>query len=331
MSRTIRLASCSLAVLLAAIQSWGQRHAVNPDGLSYLDLADAFLAGDFGTAISISWGPVYPALLAIGVGLAHPAAESLLPLAHAVNFAVFLVALAAFDWFLRELLRARHREEMHWVSTPALTDTGVAVFAYAVFTYSVLGLIGLGLMTPDLCVETACFAAAGLVLRLSGRGPRWITAFLLGLALAFGYLSKSVMFPLSVVVLITLPFALPVPRKARHTFLAAITFIGVASVLIIPISVKTGRLSFGVAGKLAYAFSVNRVPFTNWQGDSTPGAPKALHPPRRLSTNPDVFEYVANRKGTYPHGLTPHIGLPASEPSFMLGIKSSVCSVRAST
>ena len=110
-------------------------------------------------------------------------------------------------------------------------------------------------------------------------GTAWITAFLLGLALAFGYLSKSVMFPLSVVVLITLPFALPVPRKARHTFLAAITFIGVASVLIIPISAKTGRLNFGVAGKLAYAFSVNRVPFTNWQGDSTPGAPKALHPP----------------------------------------------------
>jgi hypothetical protein len=90
---------------------------------------------------------------------------------HAVNFTIFLITLVIFERFLHELLRARHRKDVRGTPTLAMSDTGLAVFAYAVFVYSALGLIGLGLITPDLCVEAACFAAAGLALRICGISP----------------------------------------------------------------------------------------------------------------------------------------------------------------
>jgi hypothetical protein len=303
-SRRVRLTCWLSALLLAGIQAWGQAHATNPDGLSYLDLADAFLAGDFGAAISPIWGPLYPGLLAVGLRLAHPAPEWVLPLVHAVNYVIFLGALVSFDWFLQELLRARKRESAQGI--PVLTDTGLGIFAYAVFIYSALGLIGLGLITPDLCVAVACFAAAGLVLRMCRTGPHWITVLMLGVVLGLAYLAKSVMFPLGIAVLVSLPFV-PGHRGTalRTVALAAGTFFALASLLIVPISRETGRLSFGTAGKLAYAFVVNRVPYTNWQGDSAFPGSLPLHPPRRLSDDPEVFEYSAHLKGTYPPWFDP--------------------------
>jgi uncharacterized membrane protein (DUF441 family) len=287
------------------MQAWVYRHATNPDGLSYLDLANAFRGGDFRTAISASWGPIYPALLAAGLRVARPAPEWLLALVHAVNFTIFLITLVIFDWFLQELLRARHGEDVQGKPTLVMSDIGLAVFAYAVFVYSALGLIGLGLITPDLCVEAACFAAAGLALRMCDQRPRRTTAVLLGLALGIGYMTKSVMFPLGAALLVSLMLTPSLRNAASTVGLAAGVFVTVASLLVVPISLETGGLSFGMAGKLAYAFSTNRVPFTNWQGDSTPSGPQPLHPPRQLSNNPEVFEYVANLKGTYPPWFDP--------------------------
>jgi hypothetical protein len=297
----IRLTSWLTALLLAVIQAWGHRNATNPDGLSYLDLAHAFLAGDLRAAIDPYWGPLYPALLGLGLGLARPAPEWVLPLVHGVNLAIFFAALISFDWFLKELLRCRNRRGADPGSAPALNDTGLAIFAYAVFTYSALGLVGLGLITPDLSVVAGSFAAAALVLRLCRRGSRWATALQLGLALGVTYLTKSVMFPLGAIIIVSLAFAPSLQHvRLQSVGLASVAFVAVASLLVVPISMKTGGVTFGTAGKLTYAFIVNKVPYTNWQGDSTSGGSKPLHPPKRLSNNPKVYEYSAHLKGTYP-------------------------------
>jgi hypothetical protein len=303
--RTVRRVSWLSAVVLAGLQAWAYRYTATPDGLSYLDLADAFLRGDWDTAINPYWGPLYPALLAVGLSVVRPSAESVLPLVKAVNFGIFLCSLTLFNGFLRELLQARTRKSIGGPPAPALSDVAITVFAYGAFVYATLGVIGVHWVTPDLCVAAACFGIAGLVLRLCYRGPSWNTAVLLGITLGIAYLAKSVMFVLGIILLFSLPLA-PALRPAIVRFIgpAAAAFLAVASLLIIPISRETGELTFGTAGTLTYGFMVNLVPPTNWQGEST-ATSQPLRPPRRLAAEPPIFEYTAHLKGTYPPWFDP--------------------------
>ena len=306
MTQRARVTSWLTALLLAAIQAWAHRYATNPDGLSYLDHARAFLTGDLEAAIDPYWGPLYPALLASGLRLADPPPEWVLPLVRGVNLLILLGAVVCFDWFFRELLRARDRRGADDGLTPAVSDTSLAYFAYGVFAYCALGLVGLDLVTPDLTIVAVCFAAAALGVRLCRLGWRWTTAIQLGLTLGVAYLTKSVMFPLGAIVITSLAFTPSLQHaRARSVLLAGAAFLAVASLLIVPISLETGGLSFGTSGKLTYAFIVNRVPYTNWQGDSAPAGSVPLNPPKRLSGNPEAFEYTTHLKGTYPPWFDP--------------------------
>jgi hypothetical protein len=302
--RATRLGVWVIALVIAGAQAFAHRHAMNPDGVSYLDLARAFLAGDLDTAINPYWGPLYPALLALGLRLGRPGMDSVFPVVHAVNVGIFAGSLLAFDFFLRELTRLWKGPPSG--APPALADASVEAFGYALFIYAALGLIGLELVTPDLCVAASVFAASGLVVRMCRRGPDWTSAILLGITLGAGYLAKSVMFVLSLVLIVSLPLALPAGARAlRYVLVTAGVFGALAMLLIVPVSRDAGELTFGTSGKLTYAFMVNRIPYTNWQGDTAFGRPRLLHPPRRVSSSPEVYEYTANLKGTFPAWFDP--------------------------
>lgn len=45
------------------------RQAVNPDGISYLDIADAYLVGDLSNVVNGYWCPLYSWLLAVALRL----------------------------------------------------------------------------------------------------------------------------------------------------------------------------------------------------------------------------------------------------------------------
>jgi hypothetical protein len=151
------------------------------------------------------------------------------------------------------------------------------------------------------------------------RGPDWATAVLLGIALGAGYLSKSVMFVLSLALIVSLPFTLPAGARAlRYVLATAGVFLALATLLIVPISRETGQLTFGTSGKLTYAFMVNHTPYANWQGDSTSRHSPLLHPPRRVSSSPEVYEYSANLKGTYPPWFDPTYWIAGLRTDFSL-------------
>jgi hypothetical protein len=324
MPRAVRLGVWAFALALAGAQAFAHRHAINPDGVSYLDLARAFLTGDLDTAINPYWGPVYPALIALGLRLARPGMDSVFAVAHAVNVGIFAGAMLAFDFFLRELTRLWNGPPSG--APPALSGAGLEAFGYALFLYAALWLIGLELVTPDLCVAMAVFAASGLVVRMCRRGPDWTTAVLLGIALGVGYLTKSVMFVLSLVLIVSLPLTLPAGARAlRHVLGTAGVFLALATLLIVPISRDAGQLTFGTSGRLSYAFMVNHVPYANWQGDSADahgdsalGHSRLLHPPRRVSSSPELYEYTANLKGTYPAWFDPTYWIAGLRTDFSL-------------
>src|SRR5260221_8687642 len=61
-------------------------------------------------------------------------------------------------------------------------------------------------------------------------------------------------------------------------------------------------MTLGTAGKLAYAWEVNHVPYTNGQGDARS---HLKHPPRQVRTAPEMYEYSSHLKGTYPAWFDP--------------------------
>jgi hypothetical protein len=302
--RALRTACWLIGAAVAALQAWATRHAMNPDGLSYLDLARALLAGDWHTGLNPHWGPLYPALLALGFRLARPGPDGLFSVIHAVNLALFLGALCGFDFLLRELLRLRADQRAPF----RLSGPGLILFGYGVCLYGTLELIGLGWVTPDLLVAALVFTAAGLTLQLRRSRPGWLAAVLLGAVLGLGYFAKSIMFVLGVVFIAGLALDSDLRdrgAKRRPIIVAATVFLTISAALIIPISHELAHPSFGTAGALAYVWDVNQAPHTNWQGGLPGGTQRLAHPPARIAIPWEAYQYSAHLRGTYPPWFDP--------------------------
>ena len=77
------------------------RHANNPGGISYLDIADAYMRGDLGNAINGYWSPLYSLLLGPALVVFRPGPYYEASVAHLVNFLIYCAAMVTFDGFSR--------------------------------------------------------------------------------------------------------------------------------------------------------------------------------------------------------------------------------------
>jgi hypothetical protein len=53
----------SIVVLAGAVQAITTRFYVNPDGVSYINLSDAYFRGDWSAGVNSYWSPLYPFLI----------------------------------------------------------------------------------------------------------------------------------------------------------------------------------------------------------------------------------------------------------------------------
>src|ERR1700676_785173 len=109
--RSIVLAFWVCALVLGATQAWTSRFEMAPDGIQYLDNADAYFRKDWDAAANSQWSPMYPWLLGVAMHFLQPSPYWEFPVLHLVNFVVLLGVLAAFHFFLTTLLM-RLRESL---------------------------------------------------------------------------------------------------------------------------------------------------------------------------------------------------------------------------
>ena len=207
-------------------------------GVSYLDMGDAFFRGDWATAINGLWSPLYSLPLGLALRILKPSASFEFPLVHLVNYAIYLCALMAFDFFLKELIRVRRERALSRIDehTVALPEWAWQLLGYALFVWSSLGLITLGATAPDMLVSVFVYLALAQVLRISrGAQSRW-SFFILGLILGIGYLAKAPMLPLSVVFLLVGIFWVGVLRSAAPRVM----------VMVLGLVLAAGPFIFGV-------------------------------------------------------------------------------------
>ncbi|MGH7619905.1 MAG: hypothetical protein ACREPM_22050, partial [Gemmatimonadaceae bacterium] len=251
MTRRIRLIAWVVLLAVAGFQAYAQRYAIGPDGMSYLDLSDAITLKDWGRLLDLYWSPLYPALIGVARLVTGAGPRTEIAVVHAVNFACFVVMLAAFEYLLASVLRLAAR-----VRGPVLNGPWAIAASYFFFGVLAFTMTPLELTTPDLLSDAAMFIALGAVLRLrdsAGAGEGTRDAVVFGLALGLGGLDKSFLIPWAVLCFATLAFAVK-RRGIREIALAA----GVWLAFIVPwstaLSIKAGRPTFGDAGRLTYAW-----------------------------------------------------------------------------
>jgi hypothetical protein len=328
-----------VALVLGLLQAWGRRHAsaeglryIGADSISYLDLGDAWLRGDWAHAINAMWSPFYSWLLGLTLRLFRPTAYQEFTTARLLNFAIYTLALAAFTFCLHTVLHARRARitaeraqgratepTLRTHTSTLLPDYAVLLVGYACFIWTALVMNRVARISPDLLVSVWVYLTAGLLLRARAGDLRWLDFALLGLVLGVGYLTKTIMCPLGFVWLACAVFAIkPRRRSVPRVLVALLVFLCVAMPFVVALSLHQHRLTIGDSARLNYAWYVNRItPFTHWQGEPT-GSGTPAHPTRQIFIAPNVYEFATPVGGTYPPwydptfwyaGVTPHFNL----------------------
>lgn len=316
--------------MLGGLQAYAARHAMNADGISYLDLSDRFAHGDWQGGVNALWSPLYPLVLGVTLRILRPSAYWEFAAAHLVNFFCYLLALAAFEYLLSGILRLSDTpdgEDVAGGSPPArrlpLPERSLIVVGFALFIWAMLVLVGLVLVTPDLLFTALLFAATGVLLRRIEKGGRaHLSGFaLLGALLGLGYLAKAPMLALApLFIIIAVIRAGGTWRQATLRALVASTILlCVIAPFVLTLSHAEHRLTFGASARLNYLWHVNRIPSLHGQSGLLPHESSVpLHPTRRIFAAPAAYEFAASVDATYPpwfdpaywyQGITPHFNL----------------------
>ncbi|HEV8037523.1 MAG TPA: hypothetical protein VGP62_01580 [Bryobacteraceae bacterium] len=298
--RRLTIGFLVMAIVLGAVEAWTSRYSMNPDGVQYLDNASAYSNGDFQHALNSQWSPLYPWLIGAWFAVFRASPYLEFPLAHFLNFLIYLLSLVAFLFFLKGVL-GRIPEETR---APAIR-TGVLLIAYSSFLYCSLDFTHLAYVTPDLLVSSFTFLAAGLLLRIASGSASASRYVALGAVLGLGYLAKT---PFLVFSVLCLGIAAVLSFKQRSAVarwcISAAIFTAIAVPYIWVLSNAKGRFTVGDSGTSNIIWLVNGVPYYNWQGGpSDNGAP--IHPTRQLSSSPAIFEFATPIGGTYPPWYDP--------------------------
>lgn len=288
----------------AAIKS----QSMNADGISYLDIGDAYFRADWANAINPVWSPLYSWILGFANFVIRPSIQWEFPVVHLVNLIIYLIALSSFEFMWKRVWTYEASNESF-----ALSDSWWWTLGYLLFIWISLSLIEIWAVTPDMLMAVFVFLAAGLIAQMrAGDESRW-SFFKLGLILGFGYLSKSFMFSAAIVFLVTAWIVQK--RSGRKILLAASVFLLLSLPFILLISAKKGKFTIGEAGTVTYLRYVNGLPFPHWQGDPQRGI-SLTHPSRIVHQSPAVYEFDGPIGGTYPISTDPSYWYEGVEPRF---------------
>lgn len=316
--RGMMLAVWALAMLMASTRCWMARFTMNPDGICYLDIADAYRHADWSAAVNAYWSPLYSWLLAVALTVVNPDGMWESSVVRVVNLVIFAGSMACFHYFIVQLVAHNARCGSSNESPEGNRSNMRAYYllGYALFLWSSFSLIGVELVSPDLCVLGLVSLATALLLKiLSGSGgikTHCATGIVLGLA----YLAKTAMFPIGIIYLFVI--VLTARRRTRGVRLAvsaAVVFLLVVTPFFAAVSAHEGKVTIGESGRLNYARMVHgarlHVPASR-ATDLTSAVP------RRIFDGLGVFEFQGPSAGTYPLAFDPAYWRRATNAQFLI-------------
>src|SRR5262249_40893441 len=139
---------------------------------------------------------------------------------------------------------------------------------YALFLWSSLIVIRVSLTEPDMLVSAFFYLAAGLLLQIRRGNAGWSAYPALGSVLGLGYLTKAIMFPVSLMCLgaATLIGAWS-RRKGVYVLGATLVFVAFSTPFVAALSIKLGKLTFGESRTYNALVDIDHVSTTfPWKG-----------------------------------------------------------------
>jgi hypothetical protein len=295
------------AIVLGAVQAWTFRdHPSSIDTISYLDIGDAYVHGHWKQALNGYFSPLYSWLLGLVLAVVRPSERLEYPTVTFVDYAIFLVALAGFRWFLKNL-RIGYRASIarQPATSVAIPDWAWIVGGYTLFLWSSIRWIRLSSSSPDMCGAAISFGVWGLLLRLGCREGRASYA-LLGALLGLGYFARTAFLPVGFSILLIIAVERVASRR-RGAILAGLVLVALSAPFIISLSITHRRFTVGDSGKLVHIWLGNPgggLIGALWQGGPAGyGSPR--HPTRVIWNDPSIFEFAKPIIGTYPPWTDP--------------------------
>lgn len=251
-------------IAAATLLTWLSRLALNPDGVSYLDLARQLREGEWASFVQGYWSPLYPALVAFVTLPLAPTPASSVVASHVLNgLAVTGAMILLYRW------GARH----------PVPRFGVA--ALLGFLLVSGGLPRIEGVTPDtILLSLMAWLAYEMLARTS---TRWV---LTGALLGAAYLLKTSAWPW---LLLSVPLrwlGASAPAERRDVLRSSAVAGAVALLWVIPLSHRAGTFTAGSAARLNYCWYLegcdSRTPDTH-HGDHVAYHVVPVDPGRRVT------------------------------------------------
>jgi hypothetical protein len=216
------------------------RFALNPDGVSYLDLMAAVRAGDMAHFVQGYWSPLFPLLIGVVDFVFHPDIDGMVLATHLFNIAATFAAIVVLICWARRAVAAGGRYELTFITA-----------LFAVFMLCSAGLPRVESVTPDvLLLALTTWLSYELIAR---GGERWIVV---GLLFGGAYLTKTSAWPwLLLAVPVRLWFA-PDGLMRRLVWRSTAVAAAVMSLWVVPLSIHYGRPTLGSSGRLNFSWYI---------------------------------------------------------------------------
>jgi Dolichyl-phosphate-mannose-protein mannosyltransferase len=278
---------------------------MNPDGISYLEIARAGVSGWHGF-VNAYWSPLYPFLLSVVLRCFNPSPFWEFSAAHFLNFAIYLAAYGCLEFLIKEVQLSRRASNTILDRTYLFSGEELSLGGAVFYVWASRYWLGTALISPDFIVTAIFCSATSMLLRIRRGKQGWFTFALLGAMLGFGYLAKAPMFLLGFAFVFA-AYLLVSGKTAglARTAVALLFFLIIAIPFVTALSRSKHRFTFSDTGTISYAEYINQVPlFVRWHGEP-PGSGTPVHPTRRLLTDPPFFEFATPVPGSYPPWYDP--------------------------
>lgn len=286
----LRLGVWLLGLTIALWQAVVYRNWINADTVSYLDMSDGVRTGDWGRLVNASWSPLYPTLIGVLSALLKPAPASEFGVAHAMNFLSFVFAFACFEVLMRAIDAVMRRRSQAGDTALPLPRWALYTIGYSLFLCGSLGLLTLMKPTPDMLMSGFLYLSLASLVSIVNGHDGWRMYIALGATLGLGYLAKTIMFPLGVIMLgASLIRRGPIADRIAKAAVAGVIVLVLGSPLIVPLSRRMKHLTVGEAGPTTRLMWIDR--FDLYTGRGAPANGKPDHTPTSIFADPAAYSF----------------------------------------
>jgi hypothetical protein len=276
-----------------AVRLQGRNLPIRADGLSYLDVAQAYLRHDWSTALNGYWGPLYSVLIAVTLRLTHARGPEEFVAIRALNFLITVFWIYAFSNFWRAIA--------NWgkcCGTENTTLAEVSPFGWVLLGYVLLLAKTVWLVdevTPDILVAGIVLLTIAQLLSLDKFNHGSDTSGLFryvrfGFLLAVGFYAKAILFYFGLFVLAVLVIQGVRSRNYRGPIAAVLVCTVFVAPIVVSLTRARGNFTVGDSGWLNYTWFVDGTETKTWAAHSDSHAPLPFYPGRVTLDFPRVFQ-----------------------------------------